>query len=142
MPRATYGNRHTVSVLRGSNIDQAAADSITAARLAVAATAEDDDELPDEVPNTLCPIHVFDSDAPEHVCFDLSSNLIDIVPVGPIGGSVQMLLVLCEEELVAIDLVTNGWPFIRPPYLNCLHSTPLTTFNLVTQVLFEILICM
>ncbi|CAH8575431.1 unnamed protein product [Schistosoma turkestanicum] len=133
MPRATYGERHTVSILRGSNIDQAANASVVAARLAVAAEAEDDDEIPEES-SLSAPIHVFDSDAPEHVCLDLPSSLIDLIPVGSVDGPVQMLILLCEEEMVVIDLITSGWPFMRPPYLTCLHTTSLTTYNLTTQV--------
>lgn len=134
MPRATYGERHTVSILRGSNIDQAANASVVAARLAVAAEAEDDDEIPEESSLSAPPIHVFDSDAPEHVCLDLPSSLVDLVPVGSVDGPVQILILLCEEEMVVIDLITSGWPFMRPPYLTCLHTTSLTTYNLITQV--------
>lgn len=134
MPRATYGERHTVSILRGSNIDQAANASVVAARLAVAAEAEDDDEIPEESSLSAPPIHVFDSDAPEHVCLDLPSSLVDLVPVGSVDGPVQILVLLCEEEMVVIDLITSGWPFMRPPYLTCLHTTSLTTYNLITQV--------
>ncbi|CAH8652347.1 unnamed protein product [Heterobilharzia americana] len=134
MPRATYGERHTVSVLRGSNLDRAANATVVAARIAAAAEAEDDDEIPEESPLSVAPIHVFDSDAPEHVCFDLPSSLIDLIPIGPAGGPVQILILLCEEEMVAIDLITPGWPFMRPPYLTCLHTTSLTSYNLTTQV--------
>ncbi|CAH8670609.1 unnamed protein product [Schistosoma haematobium] len=121
-------------ILRGSNIDQAANASVVAARLAVAAEAEDDDEIPEESSLSAPPIHVFDSDAPEHVCLDLPSSLVDLVPVGSVDGPVQILILLCEEEMVVIDLITSGWPFMRPPYLTCLHTTSLTTYNLITQV--------
>ncbi|KAK4474669.1 hypothetical protein MN116_001801 [Schistosoma mekongi] len=134
MPRATYGERHTVSILRGSNIDQAANANVIAARLAAAAEAEDDEEIPDESPLSAPPIHVFDSDAPEHVCLDLPSSLVDLIPVGPVDGPVQILIILCEEEIVVVDLITSGWPFMRPPYLACLHTTSLTTYNLTTQI--------
>ncbi|THD19991.1 putative inorganic pyrophosphatase [Fasciola hepatica] len=146
MPRATYGERHTVSLLRGSNLDRAAAANVVAARIAAAAQAEDDDEDDDDDdlmpnsgrrPNT--PMHVFDPDAPEHVCLDLPSRLVDLLPIGPVGGPAQMLLLLCEEELVAVDLMTPGWPFIRPPYLTCLHTAAITAYSLVTQVNTKIL---
>ncbi|KAF6778387.1 hypothetical protein AHF37_02313 [Paragonimus kellicotti] len=138
MPRATYGQRHTVSLLRGSNLDRAAAANVAAARIAAATEADDyddeDDGLLDSsfVSNT--PMHVFDPDAPEHVCFDLPSRLVDLLPVGPVGGPAQLLLLLCEEELVAVDLLSPGWPFMRPPYLACLHTAAVTTYTLVTQV--------
>ncbi|CAL8097277.1 unnamed protein product [Calicophoron daubneyi] len=135
MPRATYGERHTVSLLRGSNLDRAAAANMAAARLAAAAdTEEEDDDLMDSGPIATPPMHVFDPDAPEHVCFDLPSPLVDLLPIAPGGGPAQILLILCEEELVAVDLITQGWPFIRPPYLTCLHTSTITTYSLFTQV--------
>lgn len=141
MPRATYGERHTVSLLRGSNLDRAAAANVIAARIAAAAQAEDEDEDDDDddlLPNSSrrpnTPMHVFDPDAPEHVCFDLPSRLVDLLPIGSVGGPAQMLLLLCEEELVAVDLMTPGWPFMRPPYLACLHTAAITAYSLVTQV--------
>ncbi|TGZ72383.1 hypothetical protein CRM22_002112 [Opisthorchis felineus] len=135
MPRATYGERHTVSLLRGSNLDRAAAANLVAARIAAVVEADDDDDdLLDSNPVPSTPMHVFDPDAPEHVCFDLPSRLVDLLPVGPFGGPAQILLILCEEELVVVDLFTPGWPFMRPPYLTCLHTANITAHSLVTQV--------
>ncbi|OON13528.1 LLGL2 protein [Opisthorchis viverrini] len=135
MPRATYGERHTVSLLRGSNLDRAAAANLVAARIAAVVEADDDDDdLLDSNLAPSTPMHVFDPDAPEHVCFDLPSRLVDLLPVGPVGGPAQILLILCEEELVVVDLFTPGWPFMRPPYLTCLHTANITAHSLVTQV--------
>ena len=36
------------------------------------------------------------------------------------------VLVLVEEELVALDLETDGWPCYRLPYLCSLHSSAIT----------------
>uniref|UniRef100_A0A5K3FRB9 LLGL domain-containing protein n=1 Tax=Mesocestoides corti TaxID=53468 RepID=A0A5K3FRB9_MESCO len=154
MPRSTYGNRHTVSILRGSNLDQAAAANLAAALRADAGGEDsllddDEEELDGEgeefddgdqtgllasglVPGA--PVHVFDSDAPEHVCLDLSSPLVDVCPVGPAGGPAAGLLILCEEEMVAVDLLTPGWPLFSLPYLSCLHTASLTAYGLFTQV--------
>ncbi|KAM7542838.1 hypothetical protein Aperf_G00000000159 [Anoplocephala perfoliata] len=149
LPRSIYANRNTVSILRGSNLDQAAAANLAAA---MRADSEGDDEPDDEdeeefdqtgtsadvmlasglVPGA--PVHVFDSDAPEHVCLDFASPVVDVCPIGPAGGPASGLLVLCEEELVAIDLLTPGWPILELPYLNCLHASPLTAYGLFTQV--------
>ncbi|CDI96879.1 lethal2 giant larvae protein 2 [Echinococcus multilocularis] len=150
MPRSIYGNRNTVSILRGSNLDQAAA-----ANLAAALRADSEGDADCErstagqefydgganadilLPSGLvpgAPVHVFDSDAPEHVCLDLPSLVVDVCPLGPAGGPVTGLLILCEEELIAIDLLTPGWPLLELPYLNCLHASSLTTYGLFTQV--------
>ncbi|VDK23062.1 unnamed protein product [Taenia asiatica] len=150
MPRSIYGDRNTVSILRGSNLDQAAAANLAAA---LRADSEGDadcernaagDEFCDDGVNTDvllsnglvpgAPVHVFDSDAPEHVCLDLPSPVVDVCPLGPAGGPVTGLLVLCEEELIAVDLLTPGWPLLELPYLNCLHASSLTAYGLFTQV--------
>ncbi len=34
------------------------------------------------------------------------------------------LLVLCEEELVAVDLLSEDWPQFRLPYLIHVHASP------------------
>ena len=36
------------------------------------------------------------------------------------------VLVLAEEEIVAIDLETEGWPSYKLPYLCSLHSSAIT----------------
>ncbi|VDL89339.1 unnamed protein product [Schistocephalus solidus] len=149
MPRSTYGDRSTVSLLRGSNLDQAAAANLAAAvRLAHAdGDLEDEDEEEEEADfededqqNLLAgglvpgaPVHVFDADAPEHVCLDLPSPLVDVCPLGPAGGPATGVLILCEEELVAVDLLTPGWPLLTLPYLSCLHTSAISAYNLFTH---------
>lgn len=145
MPRATYGSRHTVSILRGSNLDQAVAANLAAAFRA-AGDEDDEEDLDeesfDEVDQGLlasglvpgAPAHVFDADAPEHICLDLPSPLVDVCPLGPAGGPASGLLILCEEEMLAVDLATPGWPLFQLPYLACLHTSSLTTYGLFTQV--------
>jgi hypothetical protein len=36
------------------------------------------------------------------------------------------LVVLTEEELVLVDLETQGWPTFSLPYFNSLHCSPIT----------------
>ena len=160
MPRSIYGNRHTVSILRGSNLDQAAAANLAAALRADSdgdgdgdPPGDEDDDAEEEFDNSGesahlllpsglvpgAPVHVFDSDAPEHVCLDFPSAIVDVCPIGPAGGPVKGLLVLCEEELIAVDLLTTGWPLLQLPYLNCLHASSLTAYGLFTQVSQEFL---
>jgi lethal(2) giant larvae protein len=42
----------------------------------------------------------------------------------------QSLVVLLNEEIVVIDLVTDTWPSYHLPYLNSIHASPVicTTF--------------
>ena len=44
------------------------------------------------------------------------------------------LLVLAEEELVVIDLMTEGWPTIRLPYWCSMHSSAVTCALHITNV--------
>ena len=41
---------------------------------------------------------------------------------------------LTEEELVAIDLQSDGWPPFQLPYLNSLHSSSITCTAHVNNV--------
>ncbi|CAH1794883.1 unnamed protein product [Owenia fusiformis] len=96
MPRASYGDRHTVSVMQGGT----------------------------------------------HTAFDFTSRVIDFLALTTldemdaetIGDDTiakydepHTLLVLCEEELVAIDLLSDGWPSFQLPYCSSLHSSAITT---------------
>jgi len=44
------------------------------------------------------------------------------------------LLILAEEELVAVDLVTPGWPLYRLPYLNSIHASSIVSASHVNNV--------
>lgn len=48
------------------------------------------------------------------------------------------LLVLLEEELVALDLTQPNWGMLRPPYLVSLHASALTCTHLVSNVTQEV----
>ena len=43
-------------------------------------------------------------------------------------------MVLVEEELVVIDLQTEGWPVIQTPYLVPLHSSAITCSHHVSTI--------
>lgn len=44
------------------------------------------------------------------------------------------MVVLVEEELVVIDLQTEGWPVIQTPYLVPLHSSAITCSHHVSAI--------
>jgi hypothetical protein len=46
----------------------------------------------------------------------------------------QAMIVLCEEELVAIDFTDDKWGCYRLPYWFPLHSSPITAATHVTNV--------
>ncbi len=93
MPRASYSDKFTVTVMRESG--------------------DDNDK---------------------HVVFDLSSKVVDFTVVYD-GNSPRTLLVLAEEELVAVDLKEDC--FLLPhlsPYLSSIHASAVTCMAHVEDV--------
>uniref|UniRef100_A0A668ANX4 LLGL scribble cell polarity complex component 2 n=1 Tax=Myripristis murdjan TaxID=586833 RepID=A0A668ANX4_9TELE len=91
MPRASYGDRHCISVIHSKT----------------------------------------------HVALDFTSRIIDffVIRDGPQHtGDPSALVVLVEEELVVIDLQTEGWPVIQTPYLVPLHSSAITCSHHVSSI--------
>ncbi|KAK0149190.1 Lethal(2) giant larvae 2 [Merluccius polli] len=91
MPRASYGDRHCISVIHNKT----------------------------------------------HVALDFTSRIIDffVIRDGPQHtGDPGALVVLVEEELVVIDLQTDGWPLIQTPYLVPLHSSAITCSHHVSAI--------
>ena len=90
MPRASYGDKYTVSVNHGES---------------------------------------------DHVVFDLTSKIIDFLVVETSEGLPDSLIILSEEELVAVDLKIPGWPQYELPYLHSIHASAITCLTLATSVL-------
>ncbi|XP_048408451.2 lethal(2) giant larvae protein homolog 1 isoform X1 [Stegostoma tigrinum] len=83
------------------------------------------------------------------VTLDFTSRVIDFFTVHNTDPEQEydnptVLIVLVEEELVAVDLHTAGWPTITPPYLAPLHSSAITCSYHISNIpvkLWERLIC-
>ncbi|CAI9533256.1 unnamed protein product [Staurois parvus] len=93
MPMASYGDRHSISVVHGS----------------------------------------------QQVAFDFTSRIIDHLVIANPDHSAEYddpraILVLAEEELVAIDLQTPGWPVIQCPYLVSLHCSAITCSHHISSI--------
>ncbi|XP_073464271.1 LLGL scribble cell polarity complex component 2 isoform X2 [Aquarana catesbeiana] len=93
MPMASYGDRHSISVVHGS----------------------------------------------QQIAFDFTSRIIDHLVIANPDPSAECddpraLLVLAEEELVAIDLQTPGWPVIQCPYLVSLHCSAITCSHHISSI--------
>lgn len=76
-----------------------------------------------------------------HVALDFTSRIIDffVITEGPQNtGNPSALVVLVEEELVVIDLLTEGWPVIQTPYLVPLHSSAITCSHHVSAIPFKL----
>ena len=46
----------------------------------------------------------------------------------------QSLVILLNEEIVVIDLVTDSWPSYHLPYLNSIHASPVICTTLTCNV--------
>lgn len=97
MPRANYGDRHTVSVKHG------------------------------ETSKVL----------------DLTSKVVDFFTVDkeaddPETAEPVALVILAEEELVVVDLVSDDWPSFALPCLSSLHSSAITCTNHFSNVPLDV----
>ncbi|XP_062976354.1 LLGL scribble cell polarity complex component 2 isoform X2 [Elgaria multicarinata webbii] len=93
MPRASYGDRHSISVVYGNR----------------------------------------------QTAFDFTSRVIDFFVIANADPFAEFddpsaMVVLAEEELVVIDLVSPGWPSIQPPYLASLHCSAITCSHHVSNI--------
>ncbi|KAI1731938.1 LLGL2 domain-containing protein [Ditylenchus destructor] len=59
------------------------------------------------------------------VVLDFESAVLDFAVLQD-EGSAPALFVLCQEELVVIDLMVPSFPMFRLPHFNPLHSSPVT----------------
>ncbi|XP_046447749.1 lethal(2) giant larvae protein homolog 1-like isoform X2 [Daphnia pulex] len=88
MPRLAYGDRYTLSVVKGENT---------------------------------------------HATYDFTSKVIDFCLISDVTtGQAEALVVLAEEELIVIDLISTGWPTFSLPYLASLHCSAVTAQTVVT----------
>ena len=94
MPRASYGDRHTITAMTKG----------------------------------------------KHVAFDFTSKVIDFFIVLPkqtqgegeetlVFQNPEALIVLAEEELVAIDLTDPEWKMMALPYLVSLHASAVSSYK-------------
>ncbi|KAK1162162.1 LLGL scribble cell polarity complex component 2-like isoform X1 [Acipenser oxyrinchus oxyrinchus] len=93
MPRASYGDRHCISVIHSK----------------------------------------------KHVAFDFTSRIIDFIVINEGGEESEYddpsaLVVLAEEELVVVDLKSEGWLMIQTPYLAPLHCSAITCSHHVSNI--------
>uniref|UniRef100_A0A8C1A313 LLGL scribble cell polarity complex component 2 n=1 Tax=Cyprinus carpio carpio TaxID=630221 RepID=A0A8C1A313_CYPCA len=95
MPRASYGDRHCISVIHSKT----------------------------------------------HEALDFTSRIIDFFVIregvnhrGTIERDPSALVVLVEEELIVVDLQTEGWPVIQTPYLVPLHCSAITCSHHVSSI--------
>ena len=78
----------------------------------------------------------------DHVVFELSSKIIDFIVTETeteTDREPDCLIILSEEEVVFLDLVSAGWPQHRPPYLLSLHASAVTALSLHSEVSEDLL---
>ena len=118
LPRSTYANKHSVSCLCENE---------------------------------------HNADRTRHVTFDFTTAVIDFFTIDKgsddggrctklnecsfetnwvcsVRDDPQSLVVLLNEEIVVIDLVTDTWPLYHLPYLNSIHASPVICMTLTCHV--------
>ncbi|XP_046663289.1 lethal(2) giant larvae protein isoform X3 [Homalodisca vitripennis] len=72
----------------------------------------------------------------KHVVFDFTSRVIDFFTIEAQGDrkDVTTLIVLLEEELVAVDLTSDSWNPLQQHYLVSLHASAVTCSTYVSDV--------
>ncbi|XP_074094128.1 LLGL domain-containing protein l(2)gl isoform X1 [Cotesia typhae] len=81
----------------------------------------------------------------KHVVFDLTSKVIDFFVITPKvdedskeSKSPEALIILAEEEIIAIDLTDPDWKMMALPYLVSLHASAVTCSQHVPNVPSEL----
>ncbi|NWV70177.1 L2GL1 protein, partial [Malurus elegans] len=121
MPRASYGDRHCVSVLQGQTL----------------ATLDFTSRVIDFFTVQSAEVPEGGTSGRGHPGSGQQCGGLHLQqPSPPFSGfeNPRALVVLVEEELVAIDLQTPGWPTIPAPYLAPLHSSAITCSCHVSNV--------
>ena len=72
----------------------------------------------------------------QHSVLDLTSKIVDFLVVEQESGLPDYLFILSEEEIVCLDLATQGWPVVKAPYMQVL---PLTLPGLALLLLLLLL---
>jgi len=70
------------------------------------------------------------NDSAKHQVLDLTSKVIDFVVL----EQSRALIILAEEELVAIDLNDAEWSQFKQPYLYSVHSSPITFSQIYSDI--------
>lgn len=117
LPRANYGDKYSVSVIHGDN------------HVAFDFTSKVIDFF---IVDTKTEGHDIDNEGSENN-ENLATNGLHSSKSQP-----EALIVLAEEELVAIDLLSKGWKMMNLPYLVALHSSAVTCSQYVSGISEEL----
>lgn len=69
----------------------------------------------------------------KHTVFDLTSKVSDFLVINE-NDEPTCLMILSDEELVAVDVTDESWPTYNLPYLNSIHSSSVTCMHHVADV--------
>ncbi|CAF0790685.1 unnamed protein product [Rotaria sordida] len=83
--------------------------------------------------------HDHNNERTRHVTFDFTTSVIDFFTIDKLSNDgsrddPQSLVILLNEEIVVIDLVTDSWPSYHLPYLNSIHASPVICTTLTCNV--------
>lgn len=76
------------------------------------------------------------NDAAKHQVLELTSKVVDFVVL----EQQRALIILADEELVAIDLNDSEWSQFKLPYLSSVHSSPITFSQIYSDISDELVV--
>ncbi|CAF2052766.1 unnamed protein product [Rotaria magnacalcarata] len=83
--------------------------------------------------------HDHNNERARHVTFDFTTPVIDFFTIDKLSNDgcrddPQSLVILLNEEIVVIDLITDSWPCYHLPYLNSIHASPVICTTLACNI--------
>ncbi|XP_066246031.1 lethal(2) giant larvae protein homolog 1 isoform X2 [Euwallacea similis] len=134
LPRANYGDKFSVSVIHGDGNENHVAFDFTSK---IGTAKNDTDSEEEQFGNKVIDFVVIDSRTEDEVSDEPEGQEAVEAPLTngiSTRGQPEALIVLAEEELVAIDLLSKGWKMMNLPYLVALHSSAVTCSQYVSDI--------
>nr|CAH7738666.1 unnamed protein product [Callosobruchus chinensis] len=130
LPRATYSDKYTVSVIHG---EKHVAFDFTS-KIGVNESSDNDSE-DEQFGNKVIDFLLIDSRSMEE-SEDAENEEVDNQNLvnGDTKGEPEALIVLAEEEIVAIDLRDDTWKMLSLPYLVSIHASAVTCTHYVSGI--------
>ncbi|XP_019760944.2 lethal(2) giant larvae protein homolog 1 isoform X1 [Dendroctonus ponderosae] len=133
LPRGNCGEKYSVSVIHGENNENHVAFDFTSK---IACEKSDNESEDEQYGNKVIDFILIDSRTEDDPDNDSTEGQEGALTNGTstTKGQPEALIVLAEEELVAIDLLSKGWKMMSLPYLVALHSSAVTCSQYVSDI--------
>ncbi|XP_076275605.1 LLGL domain-containing protein l(2)gl isoform X3 [Rhynchophorus ferrugineus] len=130
LPRGNYGDKYAVSVIHGEN--HVALDFTSK----ITSESNDNESEDEQYGNKVIDFLLIESSSESNENQEEIGENDETVSSNEAKDKEQpdTLIVLAEEELVAIDLSSKGWKMMNLPYLVALHSSAVTCSQYVSGI--------